>query len=163
MEKDNYCDNQDICKLLVTANNQYEKVVEQNRSLQGELKEAREELEYLASFFNKDETAIVNRLLRYNRAINAIKEIAKTGLKSVCYKSNCRNCKCYSKKSNKELADILNDYFSEDGEFNDSNGDFYEVLDAFIDKERVYCNKAKPISEDILKEIERIGENHEGN
>lgn len=76
MEKDNYCDNQDICKLLVTANNQYEKVVEQNRSLQGELKEAREELEYLASFFNKDETAIVNRLLRYNRAINAIKEIA---------------------------------------------------------------------------------------
>lgn len=76
MKKDNYCDNQDICKLLVTANNQYEKVVEQNRSLQGELKEAREELEYLASFFNKDETAIVNRLLRYNRAINAIKEIA---------------------------------------------------------------------------------------
>lgn len=76
MGKDNYCDNQDICKLLVTANNQYDKVVNQNRSLQGELKNAKEELEYLASFFNKDETEIVNRLLRYNRAINAIQEIA---------------------------------------------------------------------------------------
>lgn len=97
MEKDNYCDNQDICKLLVTANNQYEKVVNQNRSLQGELKNAKEELEYLASFFNKDETAIVNRLLRYNRAINAIKEIAERGF-------NYSQCNCGAKAN---LEDIL--------------------------------------------------------
>ena len=100
MEKDNYCDNQDICKLLVTANNQYEKVVEQNRSLQGELKEAREELEYLASFFNKDETAIVNRLLRYNRAINAIKEIATDAMQ-------CEGIGCdYAPKILKEIERI---------------------------------------------------------
>lgn len=158
MGKNNYCDIQENCKLLVTANNQYDKVVSQNRSLQGELKNAKEELEYLASFFNKDETEIVNRLLRYNRAINAIKEIAETGLKSVCYKSYCQSCKCYSKENKEELSDILNKYFSEDGEFNDDNADFYEVLEGYIDRERVACNKAKPISEDILKEIERIGE-----
>ena len=76
MAKDNYCDIQEYCKPLLAANRQYKKVVEQNRSLQGELNNAKEELEYLASFFNKDETAIVNRLLRYNRAINAIKEIS---------------------------------------------------------------------------------------
>lgn len=76
MAKDNYCDIQEHCKPLLAANRQYKKVVAQNRSLQGELNNTKEELEYLASFFNKDETEIVNRLLRYNRAINAIKEIA---------------------------------------------------------------------------------------
>lgn len=158
MAKDNYCDIQEHCKPLLAANRQYKKVVEQNRSLQGELNNAKEELEYLASFFNKDETAIVNRLLRYNRAIKAIKEIAEAGLKPVCYKSYCQSCKCYSKENKEELSDILNKYFSEDGEFNDDNADFYEVLEGYIDRERVACNKAKPMSEDILKEIERIGE-----
>lgn len=97
MAKDNYCDIQEHCKPLLAANRQYKKVVEQNRSLQGELNNAKEELEYLASFFNKDETAIVNRLLRYNRAINAIKEISERGF-------NYSQCNCGAKAN---LEDIL--------------------------------------------------------
>lgn len=97
MAKDNYCDIQEHCKPLLAANRQYKKVVEQNRSLQGELNNTKEELEYLASFFNKDETAIVNRLLRYNRAINAIKEIAERGF-------NYSQCNCGAKAN---LEDIL--------------------------------------------------------
>jgi hypothetical protein len=97
MAKDNYCDIQEHCKPLLAANRQYKKVVEQNRSLQGELNNAKEELEYLASFFNKDETAIVNRLLRYNRAINAIKEISEKGF-------NYSQCNCGAKAN---LEDIL--------------------------------------------------------
>jgi len=100
MAKDNYCDIQEHCKPLLAANRQYKKVVAQNRSLQGELKEAREELEYLASFFNKDETAIVNRLLRYNRAINAIKEIADDAMQ-------CEGIGCdYAPKILKEIERI---------------------------------------------------------
>lgn len=97
MAKDNYCDIQEHCKPLLAANRQYKKVVEQNRSLQGELNNTKEELEYLASFFNKDETAIVNRLLRYNRAINAIKEISERGF-------NYSQCNCGAKAN---LEDIL--------------------------------------------------------
>ena len=100
MAKDNYCDIQEHCKPLLAANRQYKKVVEQNRSLQGELNNVKEELEYLASFFNKDETAIVNRLLRYNRAINAIKEIADDAMQ-------CEGIGCdYAPKILKEMERI---------------------------------------------------------
>ena len=100
MAKDNYCDIQEHCKPLLAANRQYKKVVEQNRSLQGELNNVKEELEYLASFFNKDETAIVNRLLRYNRAINAIKEIADDAMQ-------CEGIGCdYAPKILKEIERI---------------------------------------------------------
>lgn len=100
MAKDNYCDIQEHCKPLLAANRQYKKVVAQNRSLQGELNNTKEELEYLASFFNKDETAIVNRLLRYNRAINAIKEIADDAMQ-------CKGIGCdYAPKILKEIERI---------------------------------------------------------
>ena len=75
MKSNKYCDSQDLCKLLIAANNQYNKVVKQNKSLQGELKNAKEELDNLVTFFTEDEISMINRLLRYNRAINAIKEI----------------------------------------------------------------------------------------
>lgn len=37
---------------------------------------------YLASFFNKDETTMVNRLLKYNRVINSLKDLADKRQKS---------------------------------------------------------------------------------
>ena len=42
-----------------------------------EIKEIKEELEQVKSLLNDGEIALVNRLLRYNRAINAIAELAK--------------------------------------------------------------------------------------
>ena len=42
-----------------------------------EIKEIKEELEQVKSLLNDGEIDLVNRLLRYNRAINAISELAK--------------------------------------------------------------------------------------
>ena len=42
-----------------------------------EIEKLKEELEQVKSLLNDGEIALVNRLLRYNRAINAIAELAK--------------------------------------------------------------------------------------
>ena len=42
-----------------------------------EIKKLKEELEQIKLLLNNGEIELVNRLLRYNRAINAIKELAK--------------------------------------------------------------------------------------
>ena len=42
-----------------------------------EIEKLKEELEQMKSLLNDGEIALVNRLLRYNRAINAIAELAK--------------------------------------------------------------------------------------
>ena len=42
-----------------------------------EIKEIKEELEQIKLLLNNGEIELVNRLLRYNRAINAIEELAK--------------------------------------------------------------------------------------
>ena len=41
------------------------------------IEKLKEELEQVKSLLNDGEIALVNRLLRYNRAINAIEELAK--------------------------------------------------------------------------------------
>ena len=41
------------------------------------IEKLKEELEQMKSLLNDGEIALVNRLLRYNRAINAIAELAK--------------------------------------------------------------------------------------
>ena len=46
-----------------------------------EIEKLKEELEQVKSLLNDDEIALVNRLLRYNRAINAIEELAKNNNK----------------------------------------------------------------------------------
>ena len=90
--------------------------------------------------------------------VEKIKEIAKTGLKPVCYKANCSTCRCYTKDDkNYSLNYLINNYINEDGELMDENGDFSEALEALVDSERVACNKAKPIAEEILKIIESEG------
>ena len=42
-----------------------------------EIKKLKEELEQIKLLLNNGEIDLVNRLLRYNRAINAIEELAK--------------------------------------------------------------------------------------
>ena len=42
-----------------------------------EIEEIKEELEQIKLLLNNGEIELVNRLLRYNRAINAIEELAK--------------------------------------------------------------------------------------
>ena len=87
--------------------------------------------------------------------IEKILKIAQTGLETVCYKANCQTCKCYSKKLAEDtLESVINNYFTEEGEFLDEEGDFEEVLEAYIDRERVACNKAKPIAEELIRVIE---------
>ena len=44
----------------------------------GELEKLKEALEQVKVLLNDGEIELVNRLLRYNRAINAIAELAKT-------------------------------------------------------------------------------------
>lgn len=53
----------------LALNKELDEIIEQNKTLE-------EELEYLASFFDKSEVDIVNRLICYNRAVNAIRDIA---------------------------------------------------------------------------------------
>lgn len=92
--------------------------------------------------------------------IERIKEIAKTGLKPICYKANCSTCRCYTKDDkNYSLNCLINSYINEDGELMDGNCDFGEALEALVDSERVACNKAKPIAEEILKLIESEDKN----
>ena len=43
----------------------------------GEIKKLKEELEQIKLLLNNGEIELVNRLLRYNRAINAIEELSK--------------------------------------------------------------------------------------
>lgn len=100
---------------------------------------------------------LCNKFDNYKQTLQEIREIAENGLQSICYKANCATCRCYSKKiSNDTLENIINDYFDEDGDFTDTEGDFFEVLQAFIDRERVACNKAQPISEKILAKINEV-------
>ena len=93
----------------------------------------------------------------YKQALEEISEIAKTGLKPVCYKANCSTCRCYTKDDkNYSLHCLINSYINEDGELMDGNCDFVEALEALIDSERVSCNKAKPIADKILNKINEV-------
>lgn len=93
---------------------------------------------------------------RYKQALEKIEIIAKRGLTPICYKSNCNSCQCYEGDDSKiSLETLINNYFTEDG-FNDDNGDFYEELEGLVENERTRCNKAKPLSDEILSIINKL-------
>lgn len=86
------------------------------------------------------------------QVIAHIKSVAEKGIEPVCYKSSCNSCKCYTAEDAKAgMNKLLDDYFTENGEFIDENGTFAEDLEGLIDTERSRCNRALPICEDILK------------
>lgn len=88
---------------------------------------------------------------RYRKALEEIAGIAKDGLNPICYKSNCSRCQCYDGDDcNARMNALINNYFTENGEFFDGNGDFAEAIEALLDEERSSCNRAKPISQQIL-------------
>ena len=93
----------------------------------------------------------------YRRALEEIEKIAKDGLNPICYKSNCSRCKCYNGDNCKTgMISLINNYFTENGEFADGNGDFAEALEDLLDKERSRCNRALPISKKILDIINKV-------
>lgn len=94
---------------------------------------------------------------RYKQALEKIEEIAKQGLKPICYKSNCNICQCYDGDDSKiAITNLINNYFTENGQFADGNHDFDEALEGLVENERARCNKAKPISEQILAIINEV-------
>ena len=91
-----------------------------------------------------------NKIKELTELKKQIKEICENGLKPICYKANCKKCQCYEEPK-QTLADILNQYFTIEGEFNDLHGTFIEELEGYIESERTACNRAKPICEQILE------------
>ena len=74
--KNNYCEIQDGCKLLIQASNQYEAVVKQNQSLQTELR--------FANDCNKKDEAYIRQLEESNMILQEenkkFKDIANKAL-----------------------------------------------------------------------------------
>lgn len=93
---------------------------------------------------------------KYEQALDDIEQIAQTGLKPICYKSNCSRCKCYNNDDCKAgTKALLLNYFDKNGNFVDGNDDFFDELDFLVEKERKSCNRAKPISQKILDIIHK--------
>jgi len=93
---------------------------------------------------------------RYKQALDEIEKIAQKGLNPICYKSNCSRCQCYEGDDcNARMNALINNYFTENGEFFDGNGDFIEAMEDLLDKERSNCNRAIPISKQILDIISK--------
>lgn len=163
-------------KQLQRTQAQYNEVVKQNKSLQTELQKAKHEFVELKKYkdvvnklagmqvilTNKDKmpelynNAKDLKLDHYKHTLEKIEEIAKQGLKPICYKSNCNRCQCYDGDDSKiAITNLINEYFTEDG-FVDDDRDFYEALEGLVENERASCNKAKPISERILTIINEV-------
>ena len=102
-----------------------------------------------------DETflKVVKKAKQQREQLEQIKEIAYKALEPICYKSYCESCLCYDYNGEK-LSDVLNRYFTRDGEFNDENGEFEEDLKALIESERGACNRALPVAQQIIKLLE---------
>lgn len=93
---------------------------------------------------------------KYKQALEEIEKIAQEGLNPICYKSNCSRCQCYEGDDCKaRMNALINNYFTENGEFFDGNGDFAEAMEALLDKERSSCNRAIPISKQTLDIISK--------
>ena len=93
---------------------------------------------------------------RYRKALEEIEKIAQNGLRPICYKSNCSCCRCYDGDDcNTSMTSLINNYFTENGEFVDESGDFVEALEGLLESERKKCNKAQPIAQRILDIINK--------
>ena len=126
---------------------------EENAKLKQECKNLKEELRGCRIGIKNisiENTEICKISERYKRALDNIEQIAQTGLKPICYKSNCSRCKCYDGDNCKaSVTEFLNYFFDDNGDMREDE-DFGESLIALVDKERLKCNRAKPISEKIL-------------
>lgn len=135
--------------LSSASNNAIKKLQQENKALKQSQEDAEKVLKNILHNFDKMEN-------HYHNAINEIEEIAKDGLNPICYKSNCSRCKCYNGDDCKAgMISLINNYFTENGEFADGNGDFAEALEDLLDKERSRCNRALPISNKILDIINK--------
>ena len=93
---------------------------------------------------------------RYRKALEEIEKIAQNGLSLICYKSNCSRCRCYEGDDcNASMTSLINNYFTENGDFVDGNCDFVEALEGLLEDERKKCNKAIPIVQQILDIINK--------
>lgn len=120
------------------------------KQLDGKTQELEELKDYARRQENQRET-YYKEFLKKAKALEEIEELAKDGLNPICYKSNCSRCKCYNGDDCKAgMISLINNYFTENGEFADGNGDFAEALEYLLDKERSRCNRALPISKKIL-------------
>lgn len=118
-----------------------------------------EELRKFQKYWNKIEQDNLRLVTKNNickQALDDIEQIAQTGLKPICYKSNCSRCKCYDRDDCKAgTKALLLNYFDKNGNFVDGNDDFSDELDFLVEKERKSCNRAKPISQKILDIIHK--------
>ena len=147
-----------------------QKLKELNNALSGQLDFVKSELELRLSAEIKRSKFILGEFKKtdkqrnywrettekYKQALDDIEQIAQTGLKPICYKSNCSRCKCYNNDDCKAgTKALLLNYFDKNGNFVDGNDDFSDELDFLVEKERKSCNRAKPISQKILDIIHK--------
>lgn len=139
---------QECEELKKTSNKYYIQVLDERDKLRKEVAKFNEKLELIRLCGTEPLKA---KCSRYRKALEEIAGIAKDGLNPICYKSNCSRCQCYDGDDcNARMNALINNYFTENGEFFDGNGDFAEAIEALLDEERSSCNRAKPISQQIL-------------
>lgn len=81
--KNNYCEIQDGCKLLIQASNQYEAVVKQNQSLQTELR--------FANDCNKKDEAYIRQLEESNMILQEKSEQNQKDIKNLIQEKDALN------------------------------------------------------------------------
>lgn len=96
---------------------------------------------------------LLNKAKCQRQQLEQIKEISYKALEPICYKSNCNRCLCYD-HSGEKLSEVLNRYFTKQGEFVDSTGTFVEDLQALMEAERKACNRALPVAQQIIQILE---------
>ena len=101
-----YCTcHNEVCKNLSFACPDNCQIYEDYKELQNK----KEELDYLASFFDKSEVDIVNRLICYNRAVNAIRDIAASARADAGITDDYFKRNNYSQKQ-EQLKTLIQDF-----------------------------------------------------
>ena len=142
------CTNRVNCLCGANPNCDYKQLVRKMQEYE-ELKSESFTREELITLQEKD-------IDRYRKALEEIEKIAQNGLSPICYKSNCSRCQCYDGDDcNASTTYLMNNYFTDNGEFVDENCDFVEALEGLLEDERKKCNKARPIAQQILNIINK--------
>ena len=145
--------NSGACSIVTALLKQFTRKSQECEELENTLAFSRKCVRYNADVITSQQKDVD----RYRKALDEIEEIAKDGLNPICYKSNCSRCKCYNGDDCKAgMISLINNYFTENGEFADGNGDFAEALEDLLDKERSRCNRALSISKKILDIINKV-------
>ena len=144
------------CEELKESNKKAQELYKYFKDVAENTANKNKELENNLHIANTNHEAAEKECDCYLEALEEIEKIAQNGLSPICYKSNCSCCRCYDGDDcNTSMTSLINNYFTENGEFVDGSGDFVEALEGLLESERKKCNKAQPIAQRILDIINK--------